>query len=133
MRLNSITACVWRSLWAIGCTTFPDQRMLSAISTESLRTSGQPHPVVVRVFALVAVDEYEVEHTAQSGSYIQRRTDVEPDAGAVRAAVEERLRQLFQFVFNLDGMQFGLPFQPCGHAEGRVTRESPDFEHPPRA
>ena len=89
--------------------------------------------IVQGAIRFVAVDEYEVEHTAQSGSYIQRRTDVEPDAGAVRAAVEERLRQLFQFVFNLDGMQFGLPFQPCGHAEGRVTRESPDFEHPPRA
>ena len=58
---------------------------------------------------------------------------MEPDAGAVRAAVEERLRQLLQLVLHFDGMQFGLPFQPCGHAEGRVTRESPDFEHPPRA
>ena len=32
MRLNSRSACVWRSLCATGCTTFPDQRMLSAIS-----------------------------------------------------------------------------------------------------
>ena len=62
-----------------------------------------------------------------------RRIDVEPDLPAAGRAVEETLRQLFQFVLHFDGMQFGLPFQPCGHAEGRVTRESPDFEHPPRA
>ena len=31
------------------------------------------HPVVVRIFALVAVDEYEVEHAAQSGDVYKRQ------------------------------------------------------------
>ena len=109
--LNSTTACVWRSLWAIG-RLFPaeDAGRRSAPSRcapADAAVVAHQHPVVVRVFALVAVDEYEVEHT-QSGA-ISSAEPMGAGCGSRARCGEERLRQLFQFVFNLDGMQFGLP------------------------
>jgi hypothetical protein len=137
MRLNSTTACVWRSLRAMGCTTLPDQRMLSATSRAAVNQGGgaavpHQHPVVVRILAFIPVDEYQVEFHAQRRGDVECRTDVQPDLRAVRAAVEKGLRQFFQLVLHLDGVQFPALFEPCGHRERRIPREGADLEDAPR-
>lgn len=64
---------------------------------------------------------------------LERRTDVQPDACAVGRAVEERLRQLLQFVVHLDGVDRGAVAEPCGHGQRRIPREGSDFESTLRA
>ena len=102
-----------------------DQRPAVAVSHQ--------HAVVVGVFALVAVDEHEVEPPAQRGGDVERRADVEADLRAVGRAVEVGLRELLELVVALDGVQLGAVVQPRGHREGRVAGEGADLEHAPRA
>ena len=132
MRLNSTTACVWRSLRAMHDFARPEDvvrdQHRAAVNQGGGAAVPHQHPVVVRILAFIPVDEYQVEFHAQRRGDVECRTDVQPDLRAVRAAVEKGLRQFFQLVLHLDGVQFPALFEPCGHRERRIPREGADLE-----
>ena len=84
------------------------------------------HPVVVRVFALVAVDEHQIERASECRSDVERRTDVVSDLMPVRAAAEERGGDLLQLVVHLH--EHAALLESGGHAEGRIPRKSAYFQ-----
>ena len=102
-----------------------------AVHQRAAAVVAHQHPVVIGVFAFVAVDEREVELPAQFRDDVECRADVERDLAAVGAAGEVRTDELLLLVVHLHGVQFGALLQPCGHRECRVTREGSDFERPP--
>ena len=104
------------------------QQESAAFHERPPRVVAHEHPVVGGIFAFVAVDEDQIERTAQRRGDVERRTDVEPDLPAAGRAVEETLRQLFQFVVHLDRVERGPLAESGGHRERRVTREGADFE-----
>ncbi len=87
------------------------------------------HPIVVWIFAFVAIDEYEVERQTQRRSDVECRADMQPDFAAVGRTVEIGLRQRLQFVVHFDGVQFGIVSQSGSHRQRRIARERADFQH----
>ena len=75
------------------------------------------HPVIGGIFALVAVDEHQIELPAQLRGDFECRTDVQYDLVPVGTAGEIRADELLLLVVHLDGVQFGPFVEPCGHRE----------------
>lgn len=106
----------------------PDPTAQLADRFDAIITTAYQHPVVVRVFALVAVDEHQIERASECRSDVERRTDVVSDLMPVRAAAEERGGDLLQLVVHLHRVEHAALLESGGHAEGRIPRKSAYFQ-----